>query len=106
MAALALDVRRRMRESHGLLIAILLLVTIAFGIWMYVHSVPLRWALFFVGGVIMTYKIGRISIEQRRGRRLKLREKILAAIYLAVLLAGAVYLYRQMTEIQRIFEMT
>ena len=104
MAALALDADRRVQKSHGLLIIILLTVTVAFGFWMYVHGVPLRWAFFFVSIIIFTYKICRIGIEQRRGRRLKLWEKILAVVYMAGLLAGAVYFYRQMAEIQHIFE--
>ena len=106
VAAVAYNADKRVQKSHGLLIIILAVVTLVSGIWMYAAGVPLRWPFLSIGVVIFTYKVCRIGIERRAGRPLKLWAKIFAIVYVAGFIAGTVYLYRQMAEIQRIFELT
>lgn len=104
--ATARQAAARVRQGHSLMVVVLAAGTLALAGWMFLRGVPMQWIYFLIGGVTFAYKLCKMHIDHRGGRPLTIWEKVLASVYITGLVAGAFYLYRQMAEIQRIFEMT
>lgn len=89
----------RVHLAHSRMVVILAAGTLALACWMFLRGVPMQWIYILIGGVTFAYKLCKMHIDHRGGRPLTIWEKVLAGVYITGLVAGAVYLYRQMAEI-------
>lgn len=91
-------------KQKNTVILLLVVVSIAAVVFLYSADVPMHWMFMLITPIPMVYQLCKLSIRRRGNRPVTLGEKIGAVFLLMVTAVAAIYLYRQLAYIQRIFE--